>query len=403
MWNEENKTTALYLAGIGMGSKASLTVEVEELLENCDCIVGAKRIIESLAAFKKPVFCAYKPEEILAFVKANPQYRRIVAALSGDVGFYSGAKLLREALKEYVAGTFPGISSVSYLAAKLGIAWEDAALVSAHGRTQNFIHTIAHSEKTFLLLGGEDCGRMLGEKLRYYGLSDVEITLGSRLSYEDEWIQKKRGGQLCEEDGAGLSAAFIYNPHADRSVCRHIEDEEFLRGKVPMTKSEVRALVLAKLHLTEDAVLYDVGAGTGSVAVEAACQSGTIKVYAVERNPEGIGLIHKNKQKFGCDWIEVIEGAAPDALVPLEAPTHVFIGGSGGRLRDILKLVKAKNPAVRIVITAISLETMGEVMEAVKEGLLLEPEMVQIQASHSKRLGDYHMMTAQNPVYLITE
>ena len=116
-----------------------------------------------------------------------------------------------------------------------------------------------------------------------------------------------------------------------------------------MTKEEVRTICIAKLDLEKDAVLYDVGAGTGSVAVEAACQDGSIRVYAIEKNPEGIELIRKNVQKLRTDNVQIVEGTAPEALRKLEAPTHVFIGGSSGNLREILLAVKEKNPDVQIL------------------------------------------------------
>ena len=160
-----------------------------------------------------------------------------------------------------------------------------------------------------------------------------------------------------------------------------------------MTKEEVRTICISKLDLEKDAVLYDVCAGTGSVAVEAACQDGSIRVYAIEKNPEGIELIRKNVQKLRTDNVQIVEGTAPEALRKLEPPTHVFIGGSRGNLREILLAVKKKNPDVQIVLTAISLDTMAEVMEAVDEGLLREPEIVQITAAKARKRGRHHMMT----------
>lgn len=393
----------IYLAGIGMGGEATLTVEVLSLLKSCDCIIGAKRMTETFLHFGKPVFVAYQPEEIRRFIEGHREYRVIAVVLSGDAGFYSGAKKLEEELSGYEVVRFPGISSVVYLAARLHTSWEDAALISAHGRKQNYIHAIARHEKTFLLLGGTGCGQELCEKLRYYGLEDVECWIGRRLSYEDERLIHKKGGELKEADCSGLDVALIRNPNPDKRVYRHIEDEEFIRGKVPMTKSEIRAASLAKLQLHEDAILYDIGAGTGSVSVEAAVQSGNIKVFAVEKNPEGIQVIRENRKRFKCDWLEIVEGTAPEVLDALKPPTHVFIGGSSGNLKEILKVVKEKNQDVRIVLNAISLETVKEVMEAADEGLLREPEIVQIAASKSRKLGAYHMMTGMNPVYIITE
>lgn len=392
----------VYLTGIGMGNRSSLTVQAEQVFRECDCIIGAQRMTGALESFGKPVYNSYKPQEIHAFLEAHTEYKKAAVALSGDPGFYSGAKKLEEELSDYQVYTIPGISSAVYLAAKLGISWEDAALVSIHGRRQNFIHAIVRHEKTFLLFGGGECAREICEKIHHYGLDDTEFYIGRHLSYEEEEILHKTGKELAPEDLEGLAAAYVLNPRPDKRVCLHIEDEEYIRGKVPMTKSEIRAVSLAKLALTEDAVLYDVGAGTGSVSIEAACQSGRIQVYAIEKNPEGVKLIGQNRRKFCCDQVQIVEGTAPEAMERLEKPTHVFIGGSSGNLKDILRLVLEKNPDVRIVLNAISLETVKEAMEALEEGLLPNAEILQLTAAKSRKLGAYHMMTGQNPVYIIS-
>ena len=179
-------------------------------------------------------------------------------------------------------------------------------------------------------------------------------------------------------------------------------DEAFLRGKVPMTKEEVRAVSIARLRLTENAVVWDVGAGTGSVSVEAARCGNRIRVYAVEKNPEALELIRENRRRFRTDGIRIISGEAPEVLKALEPPTHLFIGGSSGNLKEILSCAIEKNGQVRIVINAISLETVKEVVEAVEEGLLNHPEITQLTVSRSRELGRYHMMTGQNPVYIIS-
>ena len=175
----------------------------------------------------------------------------------------------------------------------------------------------------------------------------------------------------------------------------------FVRGKVPMTKEEIRILSVAKLQLTEDSIVYDVGAGTGSVSMECArlCTNGT--VYAVERNPEGIALIRENSKKLRLSNVKAIEGLAPEALMDLPAPTHAFIGGSAGNMGEILDVLRAKNPSVRIVINTIALESISEVMQLLKERGY-DADIVQISAAKSRVLGRYHMMTGLNPVYIIT-
>lgn len=398
-----SKNRIVYLVGAGPGKEENLTAEAKQILQQCDCIIGAARILDVVKGWNKPTFQSYLPGEIHRWMEEHQKYRTIAVVLSGDTGFYSGAKKLEAELNEYRVITVPGISSVVYLAARLHTSWEDACLVSAHGRKQNYIQSIASNRKTFLLLGGKGIGAEVCEKIKQYELEHVTCFIGRNLSYEEEEILERRGEQLVPEELEGLCTVLVRNPSPEAWVHRSIPDDVWIRGKVPMTKEEIRTVSLAKLHLTEQAVLYDIGAGTGSVAIEAACQSESIRVYAVEKNPDGIALIEANKRKFKTDWVEIVHGTAPDVLEALEPPTHVFIGGSSGNLKEILSSVKEKNPKVRVVINAISLETVKEVMEAVEEGLLREPEIVQMSVAKSRVLGKYHMMTGQNPVYIVSE
>ncbi len=397
------KKQRVYLAGIGMGNEKIMTGEAKDIFQNCDCIIGAKRMTDVLQSYGKPIFTAYKPEEIQQFLIEHKEYKNVAVALSGDTGFYSGAKKLKEYLPNYDVEFIPGISSVVYLAAKLGISWEDASLVSIHGRKQNFIYSLIKNEKTFLLFGGDGSGTEICEKIHYYGLGEMVFCIGRNLSYADEVVYKKSGETLTPEDFEGLAAAYVFNSNPDKRINPHLTDDEFIRGKVPMTKAEIRSISISKLSLTEDAVLYDIGAGTGSISIEAALLSENIKIYAIEKNSEGIEILKQNRRKFCCDHIKIIEGDAPYALTALETPTHVFIGGSGGRLKEIVETVRKKNPKVKIVLNAISLETIGEVTQAIKEGLFYNPEIVQISLARSRKLGNYHMMTGLNPVYIISD
>ena len=222
------------------------------------------------------------------------------------------------------------------------------------------------------------------------------------MSYPDEEIVIKKGNELQAEDFGDLTTILIENPKPEKRTGIHLADEELIRGSVPMTKEEVRTVSIAKLKLTKNAVIYDVGAGTGSVSIEAALQGENLRVYAIEKNPEGAELIRKNMQKFRTDQIQVIEGVAPEALEALEMPTHAFIGGSSGNLKEIVKLLLEKNSHVRIVINCITLETVSEALETAKEFGFEENEIVQLSAARSKAIGRYHMMMGENPIYIIT-
>lgn len=180
-----------------------------------------------------------------------------------------------------------------------------------------------------------------------------------------------------------------------------MEDKYFIRGKIPMTKSEIRAIVIAKLELQADSILYDIGAGTGSVAVEAALTARQGHVYAIEQKEEGCELIRRNQAALGAKNLTVVEGRAPKALAGLPIPDRVFIGGSGGELAKILDQVRDCNPQVRVVLTVIALETLTEVGEYLRRREL-EAEIVSVQVARAEKLGNYHLMQGQNPVYIIT-
>lgn len=168
-----------------------------------------------------------------------------------------------------------------------------------------------------------------------------------------------------------------------------------------MTKSEVRAVSLSKLEISENSVVYDIGAGTGSVAVEAALAARRGAVYAVERNEEALGLIAANRDCLGADTLTLVPGEAPEALLGLPAPTHAFIGGSGGHMEEIVDVLLEKNPAVRVVINVIALESLSRVL-AVTAARGIEAEFVSVQVARAETAGRFHMMKAENPVYVIS-
>ena len=126
------------------------------------------------------------------------------------------------------------------------------------------------------------------------------------------------------------------------------------------------------------------------------------QVFAIEKKEEAAALLEENKQKFAVDNLEIIKGEAPQALENLPAPTHAFIGGSSGNLKEIVALLLGKNPQVRIVINCITLETISEALDVLKEYDFQQREVVQLAASRSKEIGRYHLMMGENPIYIIT-
>ena len=390
------------IVGIGMGDGGTLTLEADKACREADLIIGAKRIAESLSAYGKPLSFAILPKDIEKIIRESSG-QKFVVAMSGDTGFYSGTKKLLPLIEDLNPKVLPGISSVLYFCSKTGQSWDDALLVSAHGRYCNILAKVKKNRKVFALTGGDVSLPDIIHSLCENGLEDVDIIVGENLSYENERITRGKAKELDGKEFDTLAVMLIINDGAENAVLTQgFEDEDFLRAKVPMTKQEVRAVTLAKLRLSKSSVCWDVGAGTGSVSLEMAnvCEDGF--VYAIEKNEEACSLIEDNMKHLGISNVCLVKGLAPEALEDLPAPTHVFIGGSSGSMKPIMEKALEKNPCVRFVVNTVTVESLSDIMEAVKELPVGEADVVQLSAARGRKLGRYHLMTAQNPVFIVS-
>lgn len=386
------------ILGVGTGD-GQLTEAAIEACVQAELIVGAPRVTEALARFRKKTAHAIAPDAIEAILRSAVE-RRVVVAMSGDTGFFSGTKGLIGRIKDLNPRVLPGVSSLAYFSARIGVPWDDAAHVSAHGRACNVAGVVRQNKKTFVLTGGENGVSDLIKTLCENGLGSVTVTVGENLSYPNETVTRDTAKALSDRSFASLSIVLIEND-APAVVTHGRADADFLRTDVPMTKSEVRAVTLSKLKLTKNAICWDVGAGTGSVALEMAecAVSGT--VYAVERDEDACALIEQNKRHLGITNVTVVHGTAPEALADLPAPTHVFIGGSGGNLGKIVQCALLKNPRARIVLNTVTAETFAEALTVLKTLNTANEEITELAVSRGRKVGAYHLMTAQNPVYVI--
>lgn len=403
------------LAGIGMGNPDCLTKEVERAIAEADILLGADRMIAGYQP-KIEKMPYYTSEQIIPYLEKMSKGTvgrddiKTVILFSGDTGFYSGCQKLYDALLRAVndgrlqadVTVMPGISSVAYLAACMGENYQDAVICSMHGKElPDLAKKIRKGKKLFLLMSGLKDVHKLGKLLLNTGLTECTVTAGYQLSYPEQRIMELRPEECMQLQEDGLYICCIKNPDPERKTLTHgRKDGEFIRDKVPMTKEEVREVSICKLKLYEGAVVYDIGSGTGSVAAEIAGLSDEIKVFAVEYKEEAVSLIAQNKEKFGLDNIEIVSGKAPDGLEELPVPTHAFIGGSSGQMKEILSALYQKNSQMRVVINAISLETICEIKEVLSAFPIQNEDVVQIQASRAKRVGTYHLMQAENPVWI---
>lgn len=394
------------LVGIGLGNKRSMTAEAVEACRTADVLIGAGRMLEAAVSPGQRVFQAYRSEEIVEYLKQHPECERAAVVLSGDPGFYSGAAMILEVLSRELwieTRVIPGISSIAGLCAKLRCSWEDAAILSLHGREGNLIAAVARNRKTIILGSGAESVRKICAKLEEFGYGPLIVTAASRLSYPEEKIEQKPAELFRDYEEEGPVILCVDNPKGtDRKARFGIPDSGFLRGKVPMTKEEVRTVCLSKMRICPDSVIYDVGAGTGSISVESARLAARGKVYGIEKKEEALKLIHKNRIRWMVDNLIPVEGSAPEALKDLPAPDCVFLGGTGGQMEAILEAVIQKNPKVRVVLSAITMETVAEALKCLEKFPHQEEEIVQVSIGKAKEAGKYHMLMGQNPVYIIS-
>ena len=391
------------LIGMGSGQPENLTLQGLAALRQADLILGARRLLAVLpAGCTENRAAAYRPDEVAELLQTSGA-ENAVLVYSGDTGFYSGASAMMEKLEALGvrARVLPGLSSIQLLAAALGRPWQGWNLVSAHGRTCDPVAECMQGRPTFFLTGGSEDPATLCAQLEAEGFGDVQGVVGQCLGTPEEKLFRGSVKELAAGRFNSLSVLLVEAAEVLPRRAPGLPDEAFERGDVPMTKQEVRAAVLAKLAVRPEDILWDVGAGTGSVSVELALAAPRGRVYAVECRPEGCALIKANREKFRTRNLVLVEGLAPDALSDLPAPDAVFIGGSKGSLAAIVDAALDKNSDARICVSAIALETLSAAVAALTaKGRTVQ--VSQIAVSRAKAVGGLHLMMAQNPIYLIT-
>lgn len=393
------------IIGMGPGASELLTLGAQEKLMDCTVLIGDKRMLAPVYKAGKTVFYTTKPSEIKGLIRKLGSHEKVAIAVSGDVGFFSLASCLQD-IPQGTVQRYPGISSLVYMAAKLGIPWQDAYIVSRHGRNQSLVHAVFTHPKVFCLTGGENTPDALCRELCEAGLGSVSVYVGERLSYDDEAIRQGTAQDLATQSFAPLNVMVIRNDDAHdlTTPVAGLADDLFLRGNAPMTKQEIRAIAMAKLQPQPTDALYDVGAGTGSCTIEMARQAPLGQVYAFEINDDALALLQQNIERFGVTNVHVVPGNAKEKLLgeTLPKPDGAFIGGTKGQLTPILDRLYEMNQACRIVLTAITIETVGAITDYYRNKPDYALDIMQITAAVSKPVGPYHMMMGHNPIYIIT-
>ncbi|MBR2522314.1 MAG: precorrin-6y C5,15-methyltransferase (decarboxylating) subunit CbiE [Coriobacteriales bacterium] len=407
------------LVGIGMGSAGTVTAQACEAIEGADVLIGAGRMLQAALELAsnpegKKLVDAISPGDIASAIEALDDDTRVGIICSGDTGFYSLAQTIRKALgalsPKPEIELIPGITTVQCMAAKLGRPWQGVKLASAHGRSCNFLGTVLANGESFFLTGGSATPATMIAELVESGLGELQVAVGERLSYADERILCGKASELLDEEFDSLAAIWITRGElADEEVAPFIgfsgiPDELFTRGKAPMTKQEVRALVTSKLRPQRGETVFDVGAGTGSVAIETAGLNPFAHIFAIEKEPEACELIEVNRRRFGTFNVQVVEGRAPEAFEGLPAPDAAFIGGSTGDFGAIIDRLLELNPSVRIVATAVTMETVSQATDAfgklTEQGKVANFSATQVGVTRTRQAGRYHLLSPESPIYI---
>ncbi len=395
-------TKYVTIIGIGMDGWKTVTVEAVRAIESADVLIGAARMLEPFSYNVKPTLVSYQSNEIAAFIQTK-DYTRFAVLVSGDSGFYSLAASLTPLLasiKDVQVDVISGISTPVYFCSRLHMPWSDLHFVSLHGAQSSIVRQVCAHRLTFFLLGGSVTPAAICRRLTEYGRGHITVHIGENLALPDERIRSGKAAELTEIETDRLCALIAENPDWEAFLPCGIDDGQFVRGKVPMTKAEVRSVCVAKLSIGSGDRCWDIGCGTGSVSVEMALRCPDGQVTAMDKKQDAIDLTTANARQFGCDNIETILADAAVQCGDLPSPDCVFVGGSGGHMEEVLTAAAAKNPQVRVVATAVSLETLQEWNNATQR-LGWDADITQIAVTRTRKVGTHTMLSAENPIFIM--
>lgn len=407
--SEDSSMKEIAVIGTGMGDPGNFTEEGLMRLSQAELLLGAERMLNAAkqalqekagggGVFREEV--CYEAQPLMQKIREAKE-ERIAVLFSGDTGFYSGAQALLALLSEegYAVRVCPGISSLSMLCARLGFSWEQVHVCSLHGRGANAAYAVKTHPKTFFLTDGRV--GPLARRLTMYGLGETLLHIGYRLSDREERIVHVKAEEFALDEETPELCCVLAENQAAEPLPVYLPDGIFHRREgIPMSKELVRTLAASFFPVGPGAVLYDVGSGTGSVSAALAVRVPEGAVYAIEQEADAVSLTEENARALSMDQIICVHGQVPEVFPSLPAPAGVFVGGSGGKLCDILEAVPGGH--FFFAAAAVTLETLEQMLILEKRAEVSDLCMCQIAVTQVREKGRYHMQQAQNPVCLAT-
>ena len=396
----------IHVIGAGIAGQEAFGIQALEKIREADLLCGGERLLALFPDFVGETMSIDKNLGALVETLQRHQGRAVVLA-SGDPLFFGIGRYLLRNLPDTLLEFLPNVTSVQYAFAKIREPWDDAVFISVHGRgLAKAIDRIIANDKAAILTDEVNTPAAIAKALLERGCSGYRAYLCEDLGTADERIRITNITDLAEIEAAPLNVLLLIREFDEEEQAYvptlGIPDDEFLTVKKLITKEEIRVVTLAKLKLRHDMCLWDVGAGSGSISIEADHLLPNGRIFAIERNEECRRFIKQNLQKFNARNVQLVEGDAPQCLEELPDPDRVFIGGSGGHLWEILELVDQRLAAGgRIVLNAITLDTLTAANEYFGNAGY-EVEVVTVNIARTRPLTTYKMFEAYNPVYILT-
>lgn len=399
---------AVTVVGIGDDGCAGLTARAANAVAAAQVLVGGERHLAFFPQFTGArIVLKDKLGDAIDRVAALAHEHNVVVVASGDPLFFGvGALVVKKVGAEHVE-ILPAPSSVQLAFARAGLKWDDAAIISLHGRSREGLLTrLRRVAKAAILTDDESSPRWIAQHLVAQGATGFTAWVCENLGTADERVRRFSVAELAAcEDIAPLNVVLLQREGDWRAPPRisFLHEDEFAKRmpkKGLITKREARTLSLAMLHLRRDSVMWDVGAGSGSISIEAAMLCDEGRVFAVEVDAESVEICRDNLRTHAVDNVRVVAGRAPDALADLPDPDAVFIGGSKGSMAEIVDVALARlGPGGRLVANAITLDNVNEAYAALRASGR-EPEVVMLNVSRAEPLARYMRWEAQNPIHI---
>ena len=403
----------VYIVGIGASGASNLVPEVHRIINGAEMLFGGERLLGMFpSAPGHRTVVRHNLAEVADVIEANLGQRQMVILASGDPNFYGIAKYMIDKLGKDTFEIIPNVSSMQLAFARIKESWDDAVFASVHSRPiEDIVETVRSSHKIGIFTDDEHTPAAIARVLLAHGVDGYRAYVCQNLGEEDEKVIETDLRSLCEMPFSPLNILILLRAQQEEAkgnlcpLLLGMPDEKFHQRKPKgglITKLEVRAVSLAKMRLNDDSVVWDIGAGSGAVSIEASFLARKGRIYAVEKNTADVAIIRKNLQKFHVHNVEVVQAFAPDGLVELPDPTTVFVGGSGGRMKQILDVVcRRLRPGGRIVINVVALENLSAAIGALEaRGFVADVTLVNV--ARSTNIMELTRLEAMNPVFIVT-